>query len=52
MNNLKKLQGAKILSKQEQQVVKGGKRYCSIDEPCSGGYVCIDHVCELQMIDF
>lgn len=49
MNNLKKLQGAKTLSKQEQQVVKGGKLRCRFTYDCPMNYICIDNVCMPHM---
>ena len=45
MKNLKNLKGAKLLSKNEQQSIKGGKRLC----PCPPGQVCINGVCWLEL---
>lgn len=48
MKNLKNLRGAKVLSKEEQQVLKGGVRYCDIYNPCGPGMECIGGICWLS----
>ncbi|WP_320019064.1 hypothetical protein [Labilibaculum manganireducens] len=45
MKDLQKLNGAKILSKKEQQMVKGG-RACNNEYPCPSGYSCINYICK------
>jgi hypothetical protein len=48
MKDLKNLKGAKIISKSEQQSIKGGIIYpCDIDEDCDrwGGGLCINFRC-------
>ena len=48
MKKLKNLKGAKILSKNEQQQVKGGKLRCSWGEDgyyCPPGYMCVGKEC-------
>ncbi|MBI9053929.1 MAG: hypothetical protein JEY96_08945 [Bacteroidales bacterium] len=41
MRDLKKLEGAKMLSKTEQRTINGGKAYpCETDEDCPGVLVC------------
>lgn len=44
MKKLKKLKGAKILSKNEQKVIKGGDP-CVKGFLCFVGYVCVDGEC-------
>jgi len=49
MKNLKNLKGAKMLSKMEQKVVKGGSKECYLDGPdplCPVGYWCVNGVCQ------
>ncbi|MUP39717.1 MULTISPECIES: hypothetical protein [Labilibaculum] len=46
MKDLQKLNGAKILSKKEQQTVKGGKMQCYADGTCPAGWTCISGTCE------
>jgi len=48
MKDLKSLIGAKILSKTEQQSVKGGhpvEGECYRNEDCDEGYFCMDTAC-------
>ncbi|WP_180327213.1 hypothetical protein [Labilibaculum manganireducens] len=40
MKNLQKLTDAKMLSKKEQQAVKGGRSKCIDDLSCPDGYGC------------
>ena len=40
MKSLKKLKGAKLLSKIEQRSIKGGLTYCRDNRPCPEGYIC------------
>jgi hypothetical protein len=43
MKDLKNLKGAKVISKMEQKVIKGGKVvgiYCTPTIPCPDGYGC------------
>ncbi|MUP39718.1 hypothetical protein [Labilibaculum euxinus] len=49
MKDLQKLAGAKILSKKEQQTVKGGKLGCDTNNPCPDGYKCIGGTCEREV---
>jgi len=46
MKDLKNLKGAKMLSKMEQKVIKGGKIYCGDGAPCPTNYRCIGIWCE------
>jgi len=46
MKDLKKLKGAKILSKKEQISIKGGKIYCGDGKPCPVGTICNGTWCE------
>ena len=46
MKDLQKLAGAKILSKKEQQEVKGGKMQCPVDGKCPSPMQCIDGICQ------
>jgi hypothetical protein len=42
MKNLKNLKGAKMISKSEQQSIKGGFTiYCYFNQPCPDGYLCM-----------
>ncbi len=43
MKNLKNLKGAKSLSKQQQQSVKGGAACHDTFYPCPRGYFCSPH---------
>ena len=45
MKELKKLKGAKKLSKMEQKVIKGGYDPCIKNGICFIGYVCVDGLC-------
>ncbi|MUP39716.1 hypothetical protein [Labilibaculum euxinus] len=47
MKDLQKLNGAKILSKKEQQTVKGGHgvRTCNYNSNCPEGSLCIEGIC-------
>lgn len=40
MKKLKNLNGAKALSKKEQQFIKGGTIICDMHTYCPSGYVC------------
>ena len=51
MKELKNLANAKILSKKEQQSVKGGKRQCNPDGTCPTGWTCIGGTCEPYPIE-
>ena len=46
MNKLKNLKGAKLLSKNEQKALKGGKVYCGDGKPCRPGTCCNGTWCE------
>jgi len=49
MKNLKNLKGAKVISKSEQQVIKGGTRQCNvIYNPCTLPWICEDGECVLS----
>ncbi len=45
MKNLKNLKGAKSLSKNEQQSIRGGRQYCNQQKPCPPGYACMSNMC-------
>ncbi len=50
MKKLNNLKGAKVLSRKEQQLVKGGKIMCKWGpngQYCSPPYVCINGTCVL-----
>ncbi|MUP39719.1 hypothetical protein [Labilibaculum euxinus] len=51
MKYLQKLAGAKILSKKEQQTVKGGKMQCYADGTCPAGWTCIHGTCERYILE-
>lgn len=34
------IKGAKLISKNEQRLIKGGKEYCGDGAPCHEGYYC------------
>lgn len=51
MKKLENLKGAKVLSKNEQQVLNGGGpggTYCNFNNPCPKGYDCYYGVCLLS----
>ena len=50
MKNLKNLKEAKVLNKKEQRMIKGGKRYCSVDYPCPPGQICVNHICVIEIL--
>lgn len=50
MKKLQQLTGAKILSKKEQQSVKGGKLGCDLNNLCPQGYTCIGGTCERELV--
>ncbi|WP_461633813.1 hypothetical protein [Labilibaculum euxinus] len=46
MKDLQKLNGAKILSKKEQQIVKGGYiKECKTYKDCWEGFICSGGIC-------
>ena len=46
MKDLKKLKGAKMISKSEQQAIKGGVIYqCVTEKDCPVGYGCVRGIC-------
>jgi len=51
MKSLKNLKGAKQLSKNEQQTIKGGKIYCKDGKPCPVNYICNGIWCEGPYIE-
>ncbi|WP_164977427.1 hypothetical protein [Ancylomarina salipaludis] len=51
MKKLQNLTEAKILSKKEQQVVKGGKMQCYADGTCPAGWTFINGTCERYMLE-
>ena len=52
MKNLQDLIDAKILSKKEQQSVKGGQKQCSVDSDCGdvSAWECRNGYCRLRYI--
>ncbi|NOQ26713.1 MAG: hypothetical protein GQ564_15240 [Bacteroidales bacterium] len=40
MKELKNVEGAKMLSKMEQKIIKGGTCFCETDDDCPEGYYC------------
>ncbi|MGD9993166.1 MAG: hypothetical protein AB7S69_07690 [Salinivirgaceae bacterium] len=50
MKKLKDLKGAKVLSRKEQQVLKGGEALSCLYGPCPKGWDCTPllHVCFLS----
>ena len=51
MKKLQNLIGSKILSKNEQLLVKGGKMQCNPDGTCPTGLTCIYGTCERYMLE-
>jgi len=49
MKNLKEFTKAKTLSKQEQQIIKGGQIDCRPDYSCPGLMKCINGVCQYSI---
>ena len=45
MKNLEKLTGVKLLSKKEQQAVKGGLACWGDIFPCPDGEICVNRLC-------
>ncbi len=52
MKNLKNLKGAKLLSKNQQQSIKGGRKYCNQQQDCPEGYACMNNMCYLGFPEF
>lgn len=48
MKDLKNLKGARMISKEEQQGIKGGLYECNSYTPCPAGYDCFYGVCFLS----
>lgn len=44
MSKLLNLEGAKELSKKEQQAINGGLKYCGDGKPCPPGWSCVPNV--------
>ena len=51
MKELKKLEGAKKLSKTDQRLIKGGLKQCDdVHYFCPVGYMCVNGVCRPEML--
>jgi hypothetical protein len=47
MKNLKEIKGVKALSKEDQKMVKGGKRMClEGPNPCPVNQCCVQGICD------
>lgn len=45
MEKIKKIKNAKVLSRKEQNLIKGGTCFCVTDDDCPGDYYCFIKIC-------